>query len=90
MMAEQPKEIGLGTLSPKGLDGKRHQKEISARETHMSIDELRAELAERIPDAAQEAQASHRTAMNSYGAGYDAGFVAALREISALLEGETI
>jgi hypothetical protein len=47
----------------------------------MKIEALLSELSERIDDAARDAADSHKAAMNSYGAGYDAGFVAALREI---------
>jgi hypothetical protein len=55
----------------------------------MTIDEIRAELAERIDAAADESDASHKAAMNSYGAGYDAGFVAALRELRDFINEES-
>jgi hypothetical protein len=36
-------------------------------------------LTEEIGNAEREAKESHKTSMNSYGAGYDRGYVAALQ-----------
>lgn len=55
----------------------------------MTIADLRAEIDERLDDAAREAAESHKIAPNSYGAGYDAGFAAALRELRDRINGET-
>lgn len=48
-----------------------------------------AELRELAEEARHESAESHREAMNSYGAGYDAGLFAGLqRAIEVLLEDE--
>lgn len=45
-------------------------------------------LTERLAEVKADAWASHKEAMNSYGAGYDAGFVAALQEVITDITGE--
>jgi hypothetical protein len=52
----------------------------------MTILEILADLDDRIKNVAEEAEESHSISMNSYGAGYDAGFVAALREINEMFD----
>lgn len=54
----------------------------------LTIDDFRVELDQRITEASDEAKESSMASMNSYGAGYDAGFVAALREVYETLFGE--
>ncbi len=49
----------------------------------MTFEELVVRLRERLSRAEADAKSSSGIAMNSYGAGYDAGFVAALREVMA-------
>lgn len=46
------------------------------------------DLRERLVDAEQEAAESHKAAMNSYGAGYDAGYADAIRETIRGIVGE--
>lgn len=45
-------------------------------------------LRERLADAKIDANESHKLAMNSYGAGYDAGVVYTLEEILTEITGE--
>lgn len=49
--------------------------------TPATMSSILERLRDRIGDAETEASESHKVAMNSYGAGYDAGFVAALKEV---------
>lgn len=51
----------------------------------MTNTEILTELDERITDAERDVRESHKIAMNSYGAGYDRGFVSALREIRNMI-----
>lgn len=44
------------------------------------------EIDETISDARADAAESHKAAMNSYGAGYDAGFLAGLLRAKEILE----
>lgn len=53
----------------------------------MTVDELLVKLRERLADAEQDADSSHATAMNSYGAGFDAGVVAVLTAIITDMDG---
>lgn len=43
--------------------------------------EIVAIIKDRLSDAERDEAESHKTAMNSYGAGYDSGFASALREV---------
>ncbi len=47
----------------------------------ITVQQVRESLDERIPRAREEAAASHAMAMNSYGAGYDQGYLDALEEL---------
>ncbi len=47
----------------------------------ITVQQVRESLDERIPRAQEEAAASHAMAMNSYGAGYDQGYLDALEEL---------
>lgn len=49
---------------------------------------LREAIEERLPRAREEADASHRIAMNSYGAGYDCGYRDALEELLKIANDE--
>ena len=51
------------------------------------IENLRIELYNRIEQASNTEKESHTLAMNSYGAGYDAGFTNGLRITLGLLNG---
>ena len=55
----------------------------------MTIEELRAELDERRTAARQDAHESIKVAPNSYGAGYDTGYLKALEEILKFVNGES-
>ncbi len=55
----------------------------------MTVQQVRESLDERIPQARQEAAASHKAAMDSYGAGYDRGYLDALEELLKIVNGET-
>lgn len=48
--------------------------------------ELEMELGEEIMQAEEDAAESHKMAMNSYGAGYDAGYLAGLRRAAELCD----
>lgn len=48
--------------------------------TRDELNHIRDELSDRLRQAQAEAEESHKSAMNSYGAGYDRGFVDALTE----------
>lgn len=48
--------------------------------TRDELNQIRDELNERLISAQATAEESHKLAMNSYGAGYDRGFVDALTE----------
>lgn len=52
------------------------------------ITQILNDLRERLIAADEEAAESSKAAMNSYGAGYDAGYAAAIREILNELTGE--
>ena len=56
--------------------------------TPTTMGQIIASLRERYADAKDEAAASHKIAHNSYGAGYDAGFAEALRELIAEITGD--
>ena len=45
-----------------------------------------SELNDLINDAEQRAAESHGAAMNSYGAGYDSGYLAGLKEAKRVLQ----
>lgn len=47
-----------------------------------------ADIRERLADAQKDSAESHRAAMNSYGAGHDAGRVDAFREVLQSITGE--
>jgi hypothetical protein len=51
----------------------------------MTRDDLLEELRAVAQEAKHESAESHRTAMNSYGAGYDAGFFAGIERATGLL-----
>lgn len=51
-------------------------------------DRLIQDIKERLAEAKVEAAESHKAAMNSYGAGYDAGRVATLRELLISITGD--
>jgi hypothetical protein len=55
----------------------------------MTVEQIRAELDERLPDARQEAHESLKADPNSYWAGYDTGYWKALEEILKFVNGET-
>ncbi len=55
----------------------------------MTVEQIRAELDERLRAARQDAHESIKVAPNSYGAGYDTGFWQALEEIKKFVNGET-
>jgi hypothetical protein len=56
----------------------------------MKRPEIIAELDLRIARATEEADEAHRFAMHSYGAGYNRGYLNALREIRGLIAGGEI
>ena len=47
----------------------------------MTVDQVRAEIEDRLPMAREEAADSSASAMNSYGAGYDRGYLDALEQL---------
>ncbi len=55
----------------------------------MTIQKIRETLDERITQAREEASDSHKVAQNSYGAGYDRGYLDALVELLKFVNGET-
>jgi hypothetical protein len=54
----------------------------------MTISQIRKWLDDKIVLARQNAAESHKTAMNSYGAGYDCGFKDALEALTRFVNGE--
>lgn len=59
---------------------------MSAR-AKTTIEAADAAIAERLEDARRDADESHRAAMNSYGAGYDAGYRDALKRALCIVRG---
>ena len=53
-----------------------------------TMDRILADLRDRIEDAEEEAQESHREAMNSYGAGFDRGYASALKDLWQSITGD--
>lgn len=56
--------------------------------TPSTMNSILVRLGERLADAEGEVKSSSKAAMNSYGAGYDAGFAAALRETITDITGD--
>lgn len=56
--------------------------------TQQTLDSIVLYIRDRLIDAKIDANESHKLAMNSYGAGYDAGVVYALEEILTEITGE--
>lgn len=52
------------------------------------MNNILSDLRDRISDATRDAMESSKAAMNSYGAGYDRGYLDALTEIFASITGE--
>lgn len=65
-----------------------NEAEAGGERAAVTVEQIRAEIDERLPEARRDAHESMKIAPNSYGAGYDIGYWQALEEIHKFVNGE--